>query len=607
MKKTEISPSQALLILIKNTTDPDLRKQLKHYYLVGNVDHQARQLLTQWFNDPALSHYSIKDDPQTINDDPTRRYFETHLAYESLQYGLANIPKDLKKAVVRHEHNLERAFKRNLKQLITDRWPAEIKQCKTDNKSLLATLDNLDDKANTLTEILDKIKDTVYSGLYVFLDDLEAISHDLEELLENYQDEEQAAPKKALNLDEASYSTHADTETDETIAVDILRKLNSTAKNTDEHYKKQVKDITHKLQKLVNISEFLWDTTHSLAEQIDQNEASIQTRQAGIKDLSTELNTIMQVLNGETPSNAGLMKKEFAGILRKIRSNELFSEFSDEQTKLIETIIRANVLATQYAQLADTDVMPIDIYTSEPIYVNGSGERGKIIKKGVESTRSLNLGIMRSWMPTAQDDISRGVKDGEHVRSADKATYDINKQWPKINFDRQVHPYANSISGSMLCQLRAIAWLENPEKNASPTHPINQQLLSNTDSRADVLENYLRFYISALLYTTGGHSLFEYFQPLRVDPVKDHFATIIEHYDDITLESMFLEHNIDAFDAALQKSIEYNDRILLRQQLNQEVQARSTQTPKSALFKPKHEVDKTAVSEKPKTPTQKGK
>lgn len=58
---------------------------------MGPSDEKEMKLIDQLLKDPLLSPYTVSKAHQVIDKDPTRRYFETHLAYETLQLQLKSL------------------------------------------------------------------------------------------------------------------------------------------------------------------------------------------------------------------------------------------------------------------------------------------------------------------------------------------------------------------------------------------------------------------------------------------------------------------------------------------------------------------------------------
>ena len=91
--KPKITPGQGLLLLIQHyQDDPNKVNQLKKLYLRGACDGDSCiDLCTFLLEEPLLDDYELVIDEHSINADPSRRYFETHLAYETLQHQLPNM------------------------------------------------------------------------------------------------------------------------------------------------------------------------------------------------------------------------------------------------------------------------------------------------------------------------------------------------------------------------------------------------------------------------------------------------------------------------------------------------------------------------------------
>lgn len=291
----KISVGQALLILLaKYHDDEDKFNELKHLYLAGAKNEDSRSAIDQYLKDSALAGFQISKSPEDINNDSSRRYFETHLAYETLSSQLGQF-----------------------------------------------TL-------NEMSQHLDAIKGT-------------------------------------------AYSSYAD-----------------------------------------------------LYEEVLQG--------------------------GYTPSDD--TEHEYADYLTKLRNKEIFGQFSDEQRQKIIEIVSSAYVAMIIASQGP-HLLPLDIY-GEDIYL----ERGKVAKQKQSSTQKTArgvvhnttttsaLGILQNRDPVPVDDPARMAKTQEFLKPSDQSTYDTNAQWVQDNFSRLVHPFSNSISGTMLCQLRGLAKIKELKKLA---------------------------------------------------------------------------------------------------------------------------------------------
>lgn len=279
----KITVGQALLILLaKYRNNAEKYNELKHLYLAGAKNETTRLAIDTYLQDPALAEFQISKAPEDITHDSSRRYFETHLAYETLSSKLEKLT------------------------------PAEINQH------------------------LDAVKGT-------------------------------------------AYSSYAD-----------------------------------------------------LYEEVLQGEYS--------------------------PSDT--TEREYADYLTKLQKKEIFAEFTEEQRQKISAIVSAAFVAMIVASQGP-HLLPLDIY-GEGIYL----ERGKATKENQSKTTTSALGLLQSSDPVPLDDPARMTQIQEFLKPSEQSTYDPNAQWVKDNFSRLVHPFSNSISGTMLCQIRALAKIQELKKLA---------------------------------------------------------------------------------------------------------------------------------------------
>lgn len=88
----EISVGQALLILLdKYREGDDFNPELCRLYVCGIQNQEDTNKLNTWLHDNVLSDYIVSDDIEIIDSDPARRYFETQLAYNTLNNFLNKI------------------------------------------------------------------------------------------------------------------------------------------------------------------------------------------------------------------------------------------------------------------------------------------------------------------------------------------------------------------------------------------------------------------------------------------------------------------------------------------------------------------------------------
>ena len=155
-----ITPSQAMLILFKN--NPAKIEKYGALYLKGVFSQTDAEQFEALLRDPALKPYQITYAHEKINNDPSRRYFESHLSYASLSGALGKIElEDLKKHF---------AFIRDFNPEVYDEWDRGIILAEDFNLSALqAQLHQLPEENRPslhLLEYADAISALKESALY---------------------------------------------------------------------------------------------------------------------------------------------------------------------------------------------------------------------------------------------------------------------------------------------------------------------------------------------------------------------------------------------------------------------------------------------------------
>ncbi|KTD63746.1 hypothetical protein Lsan_1179 [Legionella santicrucis] len=285
------------------------------------------------------------------------------------------------------------------------------------------------------------------------------------------------------------------------------------------------------------------------------------------KEAETCAKVFSNTYEGESP-----LHKEYANYIAKITSKELYSELNDEQREKVLLVVKSSLLGVANALVRGAE-LPINIYNSAPLYGNW---RGKESIKEQDKTANAHMGLMKGYMPVAQDDIATSTKSAPPVKPSDQATYKEEKgeyiKWVEMNFAGLVHPFSNSISGTMLCQLRNMA----EQKNGDAT-----KASGITDSAFEI-EKYARVFIAAMLYGSGGHTLNEYSFPFQLEEVQNEFAGV-DGFKNINLETLFLDNNDMALNKAINEAITYNAHFLQKQRINQDVKFVSSHHDKLEL------------------------
>ncbi|MDR3441901.1 MAG: hypothetical protein P4L65_02675 [Legionella sp.] len=264
---------------------------------------------------------------------------------------------------------------------------------------------------------------------------------------------------------------------------------------------------------------------------------------------------IEDTLNGILWRSGDTISKEYASYIHQIRVGALFTTLDVKAKNKISLLAKCSFLSVVNASHVS---MPLDIYNMD-IYANES--KGKKILAEQETTKNSHLGLMKSHMFLPYDDIACRKTVFPFIKPSDQAFFVEDSVWARDNFTRLVHPFSNSISGTMLSQLRVHLKLKSKGINT-----FTQSL--------DKLALYSQLSIAAMLYYSGGHSLHEFVAPLTLEATQVEFK-FIPGFNTISLESLFLNNNQSAFAKALDSTINYNKAYLLRKKLNVEIEARN--------------------------------
>ncbi len=221
---------------------------------------------------------------------------------------------------------------------------------------------------------------------------------------------------------------------------------------------------------------------------------------------------------------------EFSDYLNRIRDNILFTDaqgYSQEDRKKIELIIACSFLSVSCAQSKVDRQLPLDIYESEPYFAAQRGKELKLssaldcddkIKWDSDIGGSQHYGLIKGHMPIAQDDLAFSSTPFSFTKSSEQSFYDKKAQWVQDNFYHSVHSFSNSISGTMLCMLKGLCFLQSLNNNKT-TFPMI------TDTIVD-FDNYIKLFSSLIVCFSGGHSLHELIAVLRLPQIRDEFAVL---------------------------------------------------------------------------------
>lgn len=199
----------------------------------------------------------------------------------------------------------------------------------------------------------------------------------------------------------------------------------------------------------------------------------------------------------------------------------------------------------------DFEILPMDLYGRG---LFSSEKRGRTLREG--SHFFSTTGIIKSMAPVPYHDDAVRYEDEKKpfdFKSTSNSQYVlglVSKNWSDQSFSLLFHPFVNTISGTMLCQLRASKKLMEEGKLSfeSPNSFLN----------------YVKCLVSSMLYLAGGHSLYEFTYPLTLPEVVEGYASIPHFAEDMTLSRMFYETNTEAFHNALNRAEKYNLQMIER-------------------------------------------
>ncbi len=270
---------------------------------------------------------------------------------------------------------------------------------------------------------------------------------------------------------------------------------------------------------------------------------------------------------------------EYAYSISRVQKGEVFTDFLPEEQKKIGLLLKISFLGINHAY-----------YNNPPINIYGKGifsedERGKKLTPQQGSTRNASFGLLKGEMPIAQDDLAFSGTTPSYLKPSDQSHFVEQSTWVQSNFKKLTHPFSNSISGTVLGQLRTLADFQDRYGSV---------FTQSTKKMCD----FLKLMICTRLYMSGGHTLNEYVSPIQLPEVQAAF--FLQDLDKVNLESLFYEGNEVAFNEAMRKTIAYNKKIMQRENVRSELLER----PPSAAIQAKIDALETEQQSKSKVSLQ---
>lgn len=273
-------------------------------------------------------------------------------------------------------------------------------------------------------------------------------------------------------------------------------------------------------------------------------------------------------LNQSLSPHAPLIMHEFAELFSELMHPAANFPFNIEETAVIHLLMCNAYLCVI---LACTMALPLDIYNKGIFHPS---VRGVILRMSIaslqetpqlfstqaesfatadqRSTRSQARGIFTSLMPLPREEVLWRESPSTLTRAPDRSHYDRDSCFVQAFFNQQVHPFVNSLSGTVLSHLRAVLLL------------LESQQLTIEDQ--DNMRNYFRCLIAGLLYLLGGHSLAEFCMVLNLRDVIQAFETTL-NFGECPLQRLFQADNQPALTPALAATQQFQRQWLQQRQV----------------------------------------
>lgn len=198
-----------------------------------------------------------------------------------------------------------------------------------------------------------------------------------------------------------------------------------------------------------------------------------------------------------------------------------YESFSPEQRKKLEKCWHITTAMLLYGDNKHYD-SNINALLDTPSFTS---QRGRQKKEPKKETVSHALGIMRYDMPLDKKDLLY-VDDIFYSHKADENDY-IETETIQTQFALGVQPFSGALSGHLLTLLNIIAAIINKNKK-------------NEEKKDIALPAFLRIWICALLFNSGGHSFYEFLQILSFSAIRDFFVTTHPVFSKITNDPWYL-------------------------------------------------------------------
>lgn len=255
---------------------------------------------------------------------------------------------------------------------------------------------------------------------------------------------------------------------------------------------------------------------------------------------------INAALHGRSKNN-----NEYSAAFNAIQQGSMYADFSEEEKEKILMLIQSALLSTFSGKL---NFLPVDIYGTGLFTEEIRGRRKHDDTQ--KEVGSRNIGLLKSYMPLPASDLAYVEDPSAYLRPADQFQLENpNTEWTSESFARLMHPFSSGISGTTLSNLRMLLYLKSKDQ------------LEFEDLQS--FSEYFKLFASAMLYNAGGHSYYEFISTLtQVPELLDEYENFMPGVEQISMNSLLLDDNANAFNLALQEAIDYNKQIIRLRSVN---------------------------------------
>ncbi|MEO8400780.1 MAG: hypothetical protein ABI597_03150 [Gammaproteobacteria bacterium] len=423
--KTPISIGQALLILIdaeqqfvarKGVNTSDKLRTLEILYLTGAKTPDRQEYIFSLINQPKLAglfkHYILPDEDAELidlahsaNEDKSRRYFETHLAYRTLEQKLDQFSYE---DISLHYHECVSRIPEDSMQRLNSRVLDEEKGKKPKDGFEWATY-----------ETLIRLKSSSYLCETVTGKSILGSQYSIKATTKSF------TPPQRIKI---QYLTKL-----------VLASLKLISLNNHNYPLKVYSD-----------PDSLFSDQKRGRKKKDNFGTTTST--AGIlKNCMTVPTTDIAYLEEfNKPEDANQLLPDINYFLRLV--SKWTKHSADDQNELEEARKQAKVMKTCTYQVLSVINKHIALFRKQTEFFV------KLILRKAESNRLL---YDKKKVFQDLDLLLSRMRRMVFFTFPNETNYDIDSEWQEINFSRLVHPHVNSISGILLTQLRIILQMES--------------------------------------------------------------------------------------------------------------------------------------------------